>query len=248
MVDESANEQLRLLQQKVEYLQKKLHNTEQALLSVEDSSKKMEQVYNATLKSLEQQKQALAQKNEELEALHKVLLTQNRELERISSTDPLTGILNRRKFIEHLHIAFQDFERYNLPCSVILMDLDHFKRVNDTYGHKVGDDVLKKTANLVSSDLRSTDILGRWGGEEFIILCRNTTDVLAYHAACHLREKIEKDPFMRAHGATSSFGISGLSEHLNSDELINNADIALYKAKQHRNCAVLYESEMPLHQ
>lgn len=179
------------------------------------------------------------------------------ETRRLSITDPLTGIGNRRHFIELAQREFQRSHRYQRPLSLIMMDLDHFKVVNDTYGHLVGDKVLQAIAKLCERNLRESDIIGRYGGEEFLILLPETpgnsteTETNDEHTAKavaeRLRKMVESTPTQTAQGEipiTISLGIAELTENVDDlDTLIDRADQALYQAKQSgRNQSVVWES------
>lgn len=168
------------------------------------------------------------------------------ETRRLSITDPLTGIGNRRHFIELAQREFQRSHRYQRPLSLIMMDLDHFKVVNDTYGHLVGDKVLRAIAKLCERNLRESDIIGRYGGEEFLILLPETPvnpsdpnksdEHTAKAVAERLRKMVESTPTKTAQGEipiTISLGIAELTDDVGDlDTLIDRADQALYQAKQ----------------
>ena len=152
--------------------------------------------------------------------------------EELSIKDALTGICNRRcledKLEEYLTLA----KRYNRPLSVIMFDIDFFKHINDSYGHDVGDKVLKTIANIVSSNIRATDILARYGGEEFVIIAPETTLEDAKALAEKLRKKIENFLFEEGFSITCSFGISSLNQEDTKETILKRVDEALYKAKR----------------
>ncbi|MDH4099324.1 MAG: diguanylate cyclase, partial [Nitrospirota bacterium] len=160
-----------------------------------------------------------------------------REISRLSVTDGLTGIFNRRYLMEALEKEFIRAKRHNEPISQIMVDIDHFKKVNDTYGHQMGDLVLKETARLLKDALRKSDIIGRYGGEEFCIILPETPLKGAEQVAEHLRTAIETHLFeygdVSLH-ATASLGVSSFPENGVStvDELSRLADEALYRAKE----------------
>lgn len=169
-----------------------------------------------------------------------------RELKRISQFDELTSIFNRRQFTFLGERAVALAQRSGKPISVIMFDLDHFKNINDSYGHSVGDTVLKKTAALLSSFTRKSDIFGRLGGEEFAFVLPDCSVNEALEFAERCRERLEKMPCASANKAsfhvTASFGVtdSGLSG-FDLMALLSHADHALYSAKgQSRNCVILY--------
>jgi diguanylate cyclase (GGDEF)-like protein len=153
---------------------------------------------------------------------------QKEELKLLSQIDSLTGIYNRNKLSEIVTVKQQNKEKI---YSIIILDIDDFKIVNDTFGHSVGDKVLKAFANILKSGIRSTDFLGRWGGEEFIIICSNIGKDKAFQIANELRKKIESYQFPHDLNLTASFGVTEYIEELSFDELFILADRALLKAK-----------------
>lgn len=158
------------------------------------------------------------------------------ELERRAYSDYLTGLANRRYFFEQAERELKRAQRYNLNLSILMLDIDHFKRVNDTYGHKIGDIVLKKLADVCLTTLRNIDIVGRIGGEEFAILLPETGDKPALEIAERLRTILASTKVPLNDGLplyfTASFGVATLIEkEANIDMLLNQADEALYQAK-----------------
>lgn len=160
------------------------------------------------------------------------LQAKNVELVHLSQTDPLTGIFNRLKVDAMLEQEFERARRYERALSVVMFDLDHFKQVNDTFGHQAGDRVLIDTAALVQDSIRKLDVLGRWGGEEFLILCPETDLLGAQQLADHLREKIAAMDIGDVGSITASFGVTQLGKADDAKRMIGNADTALYQAKQ----------------
>ncbi len=174
----------------------------------------------------------------------KVLLERELEKEKLrfqelSETDPLTGIFNRRKLDnildEYVKLAF----RYNMPLSLIMFDIDHFKEINDNYGHQIGDNILIELANLIKTNLRETDFFVRFGGEEFMILMPETNLVYAKTKAESLRKLIQENVFKYIYGLTCSFGAveyGGKDNLGNTQDIINSlikrVDNALYRAKE----------------
>lgn len=148
-----------------------------------------------------------------------------------ATTDSLTGVSNRFKLAEYISAEHARFRRYKMPMSLIMFDIDHFKNINDTHGHTVGDLVLVELAALVRRAIRDTDTLGRWGGEEFMILTPVTTLVDALEFAERLREDIESTSFPLAGQLTCSFGVAESAEGESLESLLNRVDKALYKAK-----------------
>lgn len=164
------------------------------------------------------------------------LEAKNKQLEQLAFYDPLTGLFNRRYFEEQLRNEISRMRRYGNESSVAIMDIDYFKKINDNYGHPTGDKLLKKIALILNRHLRKTDILSRWGGEEFIILLPNTSLALAQYVTEKIRRVIENELFMvddRKIHITVSFGVALLSESTdNFEHSYVNADKALYNAKQ----------------
>jgi len=160
----------------------------------------------------------------------------NRELQELAYYDPLTGLPNRRFFFEHASLIFEEVKRYEKPLSLLVIDIDHFKKINDTYGHDVGDVVLKAFADVLGGIVRKSDICARFGGEEFLVLLPNTDLEGARVLAERIRATVAKKPV--EHGSivivfTVSIGISQYRKGMqNIDELIKEADIALYRAKE----------------
>ena len=153
------------------------------------------------------------------------------ELDRLASTDKLTGTWNRRRLEEALRNEMERLRRYDHPVSVMLLDIDSFKKVNDVYGHSAGDLVLGKLAILVQSVLRSTDSLTRWGGEEFVVLCPNTTLATAAMLAERLRETIAGSIFPEIGNVTVSLGVAQCVLGESWEEWFKRVDAALYQAK-----------------
>lgn len=161
----------------------------------------------------------------------------NLRLEAISVTDELTGMYNRRYFFERLEEYLRAARRHRLPLSLMMIDIDLFKRVNDNYGHPAGDRVLRTIAELIRSGLRASDISARYGGEEFIILLPYTDETEARRLAHRLLTTVSSHPFPlppEAGQMTISIGLSQLDvEHpVSGETLISRADGALYRAKR----------------
>lgn len=156
----------------------------------------------------------------------------NKELERLSVTDKLTGLYNRMKLDEALDVEIQRARRYGQPFSVILLDVDHFKRVNDSHGHQAGDRVLIEIARLLRANTREIDIVGRWGGEEFMILCPQTDQDGAQRLAENLRRQLAESSLGPSGRQTASFGVSSYQAEDQTKDLVARADMALYAAKR----------------
>lgn len=159
------------------------------------------------------------------------LKEKNEELKRLAITDRLTGLYNRLKLDESLTYEFERITRSYKPFSLILLDIDHFKKVNDQHGHQTGDIVLVEMAKVLTESIRKTDILGRWGGEEFLIICPETSKEGAKNLAEKLRKTIEGNPFQFMNSLTSSVGVATYRKHDTITNLIERADKALYTAK-----------------
>lgn len=157
------------------------------------------------------------------------------QLNLLATTDELTGIFNRRRFMETAESEFARAARYNNPLSLIVFDIDYFKRINDSLGHAAGDEALKTVARLVTSKLRGTDVLARIGGEEFAILLPETALGWAQLVADRCRLAIERAALAwedRMFTLTASFGVAELQPGEALPEFIERADKAIYKAKQ----------------
>ncbi|MFV0561990.1 diguanylate cyclase [Malaciobacter mytili] len=166
----------------------------------------------------------------------------NKELEKLSVTDKLTGINNRAKLDSILDKELKITKRYKEPLSIIILDIDHFKKINDKYGHICGDEILKEFATILKSNIRETDRVGRWGGEEFLIILPHTNENEATILAEHLRETIEDFSFYKNIKVTASFGVYECTV-FNDIQCIENVDKALYSAKNsNRNCVRTHSS------
>ncbi len=173
-------------------------------------------------------REELSRKNDELQMMIK-------KVEALSITDALTGLFNRRRFEEALDSEFNKASRYKLPLSCMMVDIDHFKDVNDTYGHPVGDAVIKDIALILKQSVRGVDMLSRWGGEEFIVLAPMTPKEDVMYLARRILKTVADHVFagMGDKRVTISIGIADLSSP-GSDaacRLVQAADNALYAAK-----------------
>ncbi|MFH1282963.1 MAG: GGDEF domain-containing protein [bacterium] len=158
------------------------------------------------------------------------------KIEHIAICDPLTNLPNRRFLMEYLEYEKKRSSRSKREFSIIFGDLDHFKKINDTYGHECGDRLLQKVAVVLKSTLRHQDVVSRWGGEEFVILLPDTSLENARYVAEKLRKNVADQPFFyrfREIKKTMSFGVSNHSyENIGSDTGIQKADYNMYQAKQ----------------
>jgi diguanylate cyclase (GGDEF)-like protein len=191
-----------------------------------------------------------------IKSLQDQLRAAKAELERLSVTDALTGLFNRRYFGTRLHQEFQRAQRYSDPVSLLMLDIDHFKKVNDSYGHPFGDVVLKGTAELIRSSVRDPDICARYGGEEFAVILPQTHLAGALVVAERIWRELglkryPLDPKDRTPGrgdvrATASIGLAFFpsKDIANPESLVKFADEALYRAKREgRNCICLYQGQ-----
>lgn len=154
------------------------------------------------------------------------------QLKLLSQTDQLTQIFNRVRFHDAMIHEINRVMRYETDLSIIMFDIDHFKRINDTYGHDIGDEILVAISNLVKNYVRETDIFARWGGEEFMILLPHTSLQNSSKLAERIRAVMEKNNFKTVGTVTSSFGVTNFVRNENSEIFIKRVDRALYKAKQ----------------
>ncbi len=158
--------------------------------------------------------------------------TEAKEFEKLAFFDELTGIANRRNLTEVLAKEVANAKRYQSSLSIVMFDIDHFKRVNDTYGHNIGDLVLKEVSNSVANTIRSGDSFGRWGGEEFLCILPNTDANFTFQLAERLRLGIADSLIDDGPAITASFGIAQLNNLDTLESFINRADQALYSAKE----------------
>jgi diguanylate cyclase (GGDEF)-like protein len=158
------------------------------------------------------------------------------EVRRQATTDELTGLVNRRRFMEALETEFERARNFATPFSVVLMDLDDFKRINDAFGHHGGDLALRELGRLLNEQVRDFDVAARLGGEEFAILFPQTTAEAAAAVAERIREALAAARIAVADGAhvrlTASFGVADSSAYDSIDTLLRHADDALYAAKR----------------
>lgn len=156
----------------------------------------------------------------------------NRYFLELSMKDPLTDAYNRLKFNESLNREIRLSQRYGRPLSLIMLDIDYFKQLNDKKGHIYGDKVLVELANLLKKAVREFDIFARWGGEEFVVLLPQTERQEAFTIAERLRGLISKENTEKEIDLTCSFGVTSLLPEDNEDSIMNRLDSALYKAKE----------------
>ncbi|NPE28739.1 diguanylate cyclase [Methanococcoides sp. SA1] len=190
----------------------------------------------------------LRQQKAILEETRRELLQHKRRLEDLSITDPLTGLYNRRNLDIVLQREFVQAKRYNNDLACLMLDLDHFKRINDTYGHEFGDSVLQKFAAILTLNVRSGDSVFRYGGEEFVVVLPQTDSGGAVKTGEKIRKaladaKILNELTGELLGVTTSVGVSALRSHgpVASHELIGIADKALYTAKANGRNQIVFQ-------
>ncbi len=181
---------------------------------------------------LERKKDELSLALQSLRLSSEKVREQNAVLERLATRDPLTSCFNRRSFFEQFDSLWNTAQRYNQPLSAIMVDVDHFKSVNDTHGHSIGDQVLQQVAKTLEQTARDSDIVARYGGEEFAILLPNTDILEGAVCAERFRKALAAMKFPNL-SITASLGVSALSQHPNTpQELLDQADKCLYVAKR----------------
>lgn len=179
----------------------------------------------------------------EIEQQQAKLLEMNAALVELSMTDKLTGLKNRRFFQEKLEQHFNYFHETAEPFSLCILDIDHFKKVNDTYGHQVGDDVLVQLAQLLQQQVRTEDTVARYGGEEFIIILPTTEKTVAKEIGEQIRHTVEQDDWPTG-CITISMGIATVTSEDTDTTFIKKADEALYVSKAHGRNQVTHFHEM----
>jgi diguanylate cyclase (GGDEF)-like protein len=188
----------------------------------------LSQVFNHMVASLQRSRMEISEAQE-------ALMEKNRELHHLSVTDGLTGLFNRKHLMDLLEMELARNQRYQAPFSVMIADIDHFKRINDTYGHLAGDAVLRRIADTLRKTVRECDHVGRYGGEEFLIILPNSDAVGAVEMAQRIREQISQVSFYNDGNEISmtvSVGVAQCAEDEDRTEaLISRADAALYQAK-----------------
>lgn len=163
------------------------------------------------------------------------------ELRKLAVTDPLTGAFNRRHFMEELHREMGRSDRYHIPFSLIMLDIDHFKVVNDRFGHETGDRVLEELVQLIRNRIRATDILARWGGEEFLIMLVNTHLSQAIPLGEALLQQMRDLPFPEIGELTASFGVTQYREEESPDVLLTRVDNLMYQAKREGRARIAHD-------
>jgi len=162
----------------------------------------------------------------------RALIERTEQLETLANTDPLTGLHNRRKFSQLLDQELDRFQRYQHSFNILNIDIDHFKKINDTYGHETGDKVLKQFSDILQSSIRRSDSAGRWGGEEFILLIIQSTPEQTEHVANNLLKAINETDFVNVGKVTASIGITQICKEDTHEDIVRRSDHALYNAKE----------------
>ena len=165
----------------------------------------------------------------------------NKELEKLATTDKLTNLYNRRKIEELLEFELNRSERFNHAFGLVIVDIDHFKEVNDTYGHQIGDKVLEEMANILNTNRRKTDFVGRYGGEEFVILCPESDVNGVLNLMESFKEKISNHEFFKVKNKTASFGVTMSQKNDTIESILKRADEALYQAKDNGRNRIEYK-------
>jgi diguanylate cyclase (GGDEF)-like protein len=198
------------------------------------------QVFNHMVSSLRYGREKLSDAN-------KALVETNKELHQLSITDGLTGLLNRKHILELLDREISRSRRYGHPVSVLMLDIDHFKNVNDTYGHQTGDAVMRRLADCLCETVRENDLVGRYGGEEFLILLPDSNARNSAQTAQRIRKMVQDLEIETSNenvSVTVSIGVSSYPQYgQDANAVICAADAALYQAKSSgRNQVVLSET------
>jgi diguanylate cyclase (GGDEF)-like protein len=201
-------------------------------------------IVDRDITTLKRQEEELLHTRANLEVANSELRESLEREQLLARTDGLTGVINRRHFLDMAQHEFAVARRYSLPLSAVLFDIDTFKRINDSFGHMVGDEILKGVARRAAAQLRSADIIARYGGEEFIVLVPDSAARRAEIVAERIRKAIAEESFQTAVGkvgVTVSAGVSEIRATTDTlEDLIRRADRAMYEAKHRgRNCTVV---------
>jgi len=170
---------------------------------------------------------AIRRKNHEYRQVHRLYLNSSK----LSETDPLTQVCNRLKLDEVLRKTLEYYHEDGRPFALVMIDIDHFKAINDRYGHRIGDDVLQRVTQICVGNSRASDIVGRWGGDEFLIVCPDSDIAGAYRLAENLRILISK-ALEEPYGISASIGVAQPAPGMTLPELLERVDQAMYKAKR----------------
>jgi diguanylate cyclase (GGDEF)-like protein len=224
--------------------------------NLEDSLERNRWAQSALKKGQEELEQRVEERTRELTEVNERLLDEIRRrrqvedaLSQVARTDPLTGLMNRRAMLERFEYQLSHYQRNRIPFAILLGDIDHFKQINDTCGHAEGDRVLISIAEKIRENLRSQDLLARWGGEEFLILLPDTDLEGGITVAEKIRLQVARSDFggeRKGLALTISFGVACYLSEQRIDDCVRAADEALYRAKQQgRNRVVAAEAIPP---
>lgn len=228
---------------------KSLHNTVKNTNDIGDLKKAVALQLSGLVKAMDNFKKKEEQREQRLQGRYESLISKVEEMEQETRkvkahmeeerlrarTDPLTGLPNRAAYDEQIEQEYERWSRYKTAFSVVVCDLDFFKKVNDTYGHLAGDKVLRLVAKVISKNIRVTDFVGRFGGEEFVIILPSTEATETVQAMEKLRETLAGSPFnfhSKPVNITMSFGVTEIREGDSLEDLFTRADQALYQAKE----------------
>jgi len=207
-----------------------LQKSEEYLIALEEKNKEIE----SKNRMLEKSNAELIKAKEKVEKLNRILYEEKRELRKLSITDYLTGAFNKRHIVSCLRREITDSQKKHQKLTVAMVDIDDFKDINDTYGHLYGDYVLKRVAKTIISNLRQCDTVGRYGGDEFLIILRDTSKEEGYAMMERIRQKILKLKWESDLVVTISGSVieAGSEEFADLFGLLKKVDQLLYKAKQ----------------
>lgn len=183
------------------------------------------------LKLVKQQQSISSELEKQKNQLEEIVLVRTESLEKLATTDELTDVFNRRKFNELLGYEIERYNRYRHPFSFVILDIDYFKKVNDQFGHQVGDDILVSVALVLKGITRKSDVVARLGGEEFGIILPDTDEGTAYNVADKIRMNIENAKFSKIEKLTLSAGVTEYVANQDMKDVFYKADQALYEAK-----------------
>ncbi len=198
-----------------------------------DAAGRLQEIVGVSRDIAEHKRYALAlqQAKEAADRANQALQAANAELQRIATTDALTGAWNRRQFQHLLEVEMASAARHGSALSLLMFDVDHFKRVNDSHGHQVGDQVLLRISEVTQRNLRTEDALARWGGEEFVVLLPHSTAAEAARLAERLRALVADCPMPAVSRISASYGVAQWQPGETLDSWFRRLDQALYRAK-----------------
>ena len=203
-------------------------------------NKKNERKLEVRNNKLAAQKEEILCQHQQLEEINELLEKKNQKLNKLAITDQLTGLYNRNKINEELDLAVEKYKRYQNRFSVIMIDIDYFKSINDQFGHQRGDKVIKEVADYLKQRVRTTDTISRWGGEEFLILAPGTTLTGAIQLAKDIRQGIAQKDFSIPKQLTISLGVSEYQGQKSIEEFLDQVDQKLYQAKEQGRNQVVF--------